>query len=560
MRIKRKTWLHSVSSELSLQRFSCAERLGLVTITLCGLLVRAALQHGRVFTGDEIGTLRYLKKSPGYILTHFTTHLSMNYFILAERFIASLCGVADWRLTLLPLAAAVAVIPLTAAVALKFTGSTRTALIAASLAAFNPYLIEWGPQIRSYSLLVAFSLLAINEFLRWYRRSDWWSGARCAGAVLLLLLAHLNGIYTVIFLVLLLAAETVSAGLAGGRKFLWDSRTLWVPLAGTAVVIAVAYVRLVPDIAKVNKDWSDTPPTSLAYLPQLFTWYTGSAGYFAFLIAVLLLIGVWSATQEQRQLLLLCAALVLPPVLMALQGVSHYPWAYARFFIFSVPLLLILMAEGIDWLARHVPVQRGVALAAWGLTALVLLCWATPIQQQFLVNRRWPYVSAAKFLHAELQQEDVIVAEWQMGFKMSQFFEHPEDRIMLPAKYINKVSAQLDTGIAGRVFYVTPSGPLKGRKAPVKRFERIEVTIYDGDTARALLQRWREDLLSRTAGRIAPGLQDDYEVIALLEERLHSSQSAEHWRLLAARCREQTEVAREVPRQLLKTVRPDIFR
>jgi hypothetical protein len=124
----------------------------------------AALQYGRVFLSDEIGTLRYLKESPIYILTHFSTWLSMNYFILVEKGVAWLCGAADWRLTLVPMAAAVAIIPLTASLALKLTGPTRTALIAASLAAFNPYLVAWGPVIRAYSLLVAFSFLAINEF------------------------------------------------------------------------------------------------------------------------------------------------------------------------------------------------------------------------------------------------------------------------------------------------------------------------------------------------------------------------------------------------------------
>ena len=87
----------------------------------------------------------------------------MNYFILAEKAVASPCGATDWRLTLVPLAAVVATIPLTASLALKFTRSTRTALIAASLTAFS-FLVMWGPVIRAYSLLLAFGLLAINEF------------------------------------------------------------------------------------------------------------------------------------------------------------------------------------------------------------------------------------------------------------------------------------------------------------------------------------------------------------------------------------------------------------
>jgi uncharacterized membrane protein len=237
-------------------------------------------------------------------------------------------------------------------------------LIAGALAAFNPFLNWWGPVIRSYSLLVAFSLLAINEFFHWYQQRNWWSGGRFAAAVLLLLLVHINGVYTVAFLILLLAIECVSNGWSGGRKFLWESRTLWIPLAGAAVLISVAYWRLLPDISKVARQWGTaSPPTSMGYLPQLFSTYMG-AGYFAFVVALLLLAGIWSGTQVQRPLLLLCLAIILGPVLMSLQGVSVSP-NEPRYLIFSVPLLLILLAEGIDWLARHVRMRRGAAVTAW---------------------------------------------------------------------------------------------------------------------------------------------------------------------------------------------------
>jgi 4-amino-4-deoxy-L-arabinose transferase-like glycosyltransferase len=201
-------------------------------ITIIALLIRAWFQHDRLFWGDEIGTLHYIETSPEYLLSHFAPHLTMNYFILAEKGIAWLCGATDWRLTLLPLAGAIATVPLTASLALKFTGSRRTALIAGGLAAFNPFLIYWGPQIRSYSLLVALSLLAINEFFHWYQQRNWWNGVRCGTAVLLLLLAHINGVYTVAFLILLVAIEIVSRGWSGGRKFLWESGLSGSPLVG----------------------------------------------------------------------------------------------------------------------------------------------------------------------------------------------------------------------------------------------------------------------------------------------------------------------------------------
>ena len=536
------------------------ERIALGVLCVCVLVLLAALQHGRAFWGDEIGTLVCLKRSSTYIVTHFEVWLSMNYFILVEKGVAWLCGAADWRLTLLPMAAAVAIIPLTASLALKLSGSTRTALIAASLAAFNPYLVMWGPVIRSYSLLVALSLLAINEFFRWARRRDWWSGVRCATAMLLLLLTHLNGVYTVAFLILLLIAESVSAGFSNGRKFLWEARTLWIPLAAVAIIVGAAYWRLLPDIAKVNREFgTETPPTSMGYIPQVFTTFMG-VGRAALLSLLLLIGGCWSAIREKRALLLLCGAIILAPILMSLQGVSVNTPAFARFLICSLPLLLILMAEGIDLLARHVRIRGGAAVVAWCLTTLVVLCWMPDIQFRFMAKNRWPYATVAKFLHSQMKKRDVIVAGWNLGFTLGQFFDRPQDQIMLPNDYVNRVANHLDAPAPGRVFYVTDLAILNGRKAQVRHFGGLEVTTYHGATARALLQQWSDDLISRTAGRVSAPLEGDYQLLALLDEQLSSGQSADRWRWLAERCRAQNPArAGEIPRHLEKATRAVIF-
>ena len=578
---QRRTWLDVVYSNLSSRHLSRGERLVLGVMCLCSLILFAALQHGRIFLGDEIGTLRYLKQTPTYILTHFRIWLTMNYFILFEKGVASLCGATDWRLTLLPIGAAIAVIPLTASLALKLTGSTRTALLAATLAAFNPYLVMLGPTIRAYSLLAAFSLLAINEFFHWNQWPGWRNGVRCAAAVLFLLLTHLQGIYIVAFLVLLLIVQSLS----GIRRFLWDSRTVLIPLGGVAIIVGLAYWRLLPDMARVNKEWGGgyTPPTSLGYIPRVFTMYMGNS-YAAFLSVLLLSAGCWSAARDKQPLLLLCGAIIVGPILMSLQGIAIDAGGFARYLIFSLPLLLIIIAEGVDWITRHIRV-RWAAIAAWGLTVLIVACWTPCIHAQFLHQTRWPFAEVAGFLRARMQKDDVIVAGWMVGFTLSQFFDHPEDRILLPNKYVSKVSNKLDAPASGRVFYVTgrtrllppftpaeaaemnrrfgcdqivigpsdDSGPgTSRREARIQDFGQIEVAVYRGDTARALLQEWREDLLRRTAGRIYPSFQGDYQLLALLEEQLPSGQLADHWRLLAERCRAEDPVMRGIPRHLQK--------
>jgi hypothetical protein len=148
-------------------------------------------------------------------------------------------------------------------------------------------------------------------------------------------------------------------------------------------------------MAKVNREWgTDTPPTSMAYLPQVFTTYMG-IGYVAWLSVFFLLAGCWSAVREKRALLLLCAAIILAPILMSLQGISVHTYDYARYLICSLPLLLIVMAAGIDWLARLVWMRGAAAITAWGLATLIVACWA-PYVGPLLNPQTAPFLSGRR--------------------------------------------------------------------------------------------------------------------------------------------------------------------
>jgi hypothetical protein len=87
----------------------------------------------------------------------------------------------------------------------------------------------------------------------------------------------------------------------------------------------------------------------------------------------------------------------------------------------------------------------------------------------------------------------------------------------------------------------------------------MEVTIYSGRTPRALLERWREDLLDRTAGRVVSSFESDYRLLALFEERLSPRESADHWRSLAESCRAQNPYLRDVPKHLQKAFRAVLY-
>jgi hypothetical protein len=94
----------------------------------------------------------------------------------------------------------------------------------------------------------------------------------------------------------------------------------------------------------------------------------------------------------------------------------------------------------------------GAAVVAWGLTAIVVFGWMPLVHAQFLAKEEWPYAQVATFLQTQMQKSDVIVAGQSIGLSLSQFFERPEDRIMLPDKYVSKVANNLDGPVRGAFF------------------------------------------------------------------------------------------------------------
>src|SRR4029077_5114566 len=154
----------------------------------------------------------------------------------------------------------------------------------------------------------------------------------------------------------------------------------------------------------------------------------------------------------------------------------------------------------------------------------------------------------------------VTVGGLILACTLGQFYDSPKDQIMLPNDYVNRVANHLDAPAPGRVFYVTGQAILNGRKAQVRHFGQLEVTTYRGATARALLQEWSDDLISRTRGVVSVPFETDYQLIALLEEQLSSEQSADHWRSLAERCRVLNPArSSEFPHFLEKVTRAVVF-
>jgi len=216
--------------------FSSKGKYLLLTITIAAALFRFVYQYDRAFEGDEIGTLIYIQKSIPYLLSHFETWLSINYFLVLEKIISSILGNGQFSLGLVPLIAGIFTIPATAFLAIRFT-SARVALMSALLVAVNPYLIKYSGMTRSYLLLVLLSLVLVILFLNWMSNRTLRNGVAFSTCAFFLILFHPNGAY-VLASVLTLAGMDMMVNF-NKRHVFNVLKTLVLPLFISMLLIAV---------------------------------------------------------------------------------------------------------------------------------------------------------------------------------------------------------------------------------------------------------------------------------------------------------------------------------
>lgn len=517
-----------IRAESSLSELDATERIVLVLTTVLGAALRLWYQHDRPYLGDEVGTLIYMRESPAHILSNFGTWLSMNYFILLEKGLAGAFGSSPWVLTALPLAASVCTIPLTVALALQFC-SRRAALIAGALAAMNGYLLEFSPVIRSYSLLVALALVSVILFFRWHSRPSAGRAVACASAATVLTLFHLVGVYVWAGLGLLAVASWVARARAGGSagRILVDVKTLGPALLGAGAVLVLAYARLYSGIRATNAEWTEPPPTSIDYLPHVFSSHF-AGGFLGLVAGLFLVLGTWTAIQEKQHLLVLWLLTAAPICLISWQGVAYPHWAYGRFLIFTLPFLLVLVAEGIDVVSRAFAEPRRAWLS-WGLALLVLCSWIPAVEARFARKSNMPWTQLARHLEG-LPSETVIVATAPRDSLHLQPFSMTSGRKTVAlAEFLQADQPPEPGGI--EIAYVNSYERIV-TEADSTQFGNLQLISYEGDTLRDLVNRLHADLVRTTREQTGAEFEAHYASLAESSAYLGLRNEAQKFRLL----------------------------
>ena len=490
-------YINSGNRKLS---FSKTEIFYLLLLIVGGTIARFFYHYNRPFVGDEVATLIQIKKSAAYILTQFEPWLTMNYFILSEKYLLKIACGNQLSLIILPEIAGIATIPLTA-ILTKMFASKKTALISATLIAFNPYLISFSGIIRSYSLLTALSLLTIILFFNWCTNRTFKNGIYLALASYVLMLSHLNGAYTLAYIFSLAGIELFYVLVKRDKN---NFLTLLIPMSISMAITLISYINIAEAIINWGIPWHNSPPTSISFIFFAFSSYFGD-GFYGWASAFLMFSAIFLTIRVQNNpLLILIPFIALSILLISIQGISHFPDAYTRFLIFLVPICVIFIAEGIAYLSAIIPVKNSIAITIF--TLLLVSTWVPNFIQGYRAKIDLPWGQVAAFIKNSSDGNTVLTNDWNSNLDLTPYFNDSR----YPRYELRKYSKEQHVQSANNIYFIIMGLHITS-DYPVYAFGDIQVIVYPMTNYKDQLILIQNDLQKRTSDLlVSPGLINVY--------------------------------------------------
>ncbi len=343
--------------------WSRGELLVVVGITV-GFAVAAAWTLGRQsLTGDEAATWAISGHGVGdllHVLGSSGGDRAAGLYYVALYAWTRVFGTSAAALRALSVAAAVATLPALHAVARRL--GRRIAFTADLLLAASPFFLTYARQARAYSLAVLLVVLAAWAILRALETDDardWRLFVVVAGLAL----------YTQWFSALVIAAFFVAAWMTTRPRL---SRRA---VAAAAVLLLIATPIVVLVVAGDTGGVGWIAPLSLAQLRDLARTLTSThavlgqlaiVGVAALGLGVAVRLSLWAAEGARSTAAAVAATwFVLPTALLVAVSLLK-PLLVSRYLLVALPGLVLLVACGLDALARHrLPLMlAGVALVS----------------------------------------------------------------------------------------------------------------------------------------------------------------------------------------------------
>lgn len=348
----------------------------LVGIVAIGVMLRVPLLNQSLWYDEIVPFGGYSLLGPGAVIGNYYSQANHVFSQLLIWCSTALLGADEFSMRLPALMASVLSIVAVWGAA-REASDDRTALFAAGTMAVMPLNALAGTDARGYAIAIAGAAVALWAAARARRTGSFAAWSLVAFAVALAAWAHMVAIVFALglgcaWLVELLRRRNAAAG-AG-----------IVALIGSAILTLVLYAPILPDIAALRRQFGAHdagvpsllgPETwhALLGLGGAWTWWAAMPG---FLLAGL---GFLSLGRHPALRPMIMAGLIGFPLAFALAAIGH-SWLYARFLLFVLPALALLMGVGCEALARR-RVELGVAaLCIFAVVAAAHLLTLPPRQ------------------------------------------------------------------------------------------------------------------------------------------------------------------------------------
>lgn len=426
---------------------------------LTGSIIRFLFAYILPFFGDECGTMLNLCYSTKDILTHFNGWLTMHWFIVIEKCIAKLFGESFFTMRFISFVTGTAIIVVTAIIYARIYPSPYYGLIVAVLVAINPQLIYFSANARVYALLVFWALLLWLMFLKWREKPTWTNSVLLSTACLIVSLLHLTATSLLVWLLVGIIVEIVRTyNDAEMYSRLWSGiKRLSVPLVISIIIIGIFDYQLQSNMKTYTDLYVVKGFTAPSYIPYIFKIYCGAGvndnWMIPFLCLFFLLIGLIRTLQKNRPVFFLGIFWFIIPVLFAsAMGFTFTDKDFARFHIFTLPLILIFIARGIDELLSMVGKSFRMGLIVL-LMAGFVCAWSPNIIQDFNKRNRLPYHKVFNYISGQLHPGDNIAAlDPFLYFSIQPYMNCSERRILRWSSITSPIIQDSETG---RLFLIS---------------------------------------------------------------------------------------------------------
>jgi hypothetical protein len=280
----------------------------------------------------------------------------------------------------------------------------------------------------------------------------------------------------------------------------------------------------------------------MAYIPYAFSSYFGN-GFYGWLSAILMGGAILLTFRAQKSSLILTLHILLPIVLISIQGLSHFPWAYARFLIFLVPICIIFIAEGIEHLWLFMPMRNSAIIAS--IVILVIITWFPNLEEGYNKKIDQPWKAVATYIETTPNANLILSNDWLDNLHLRPYFD---DTSYIQTQLTSYTEEQHAKVTGENVYFVVTNAEVSSNY-PVANFGDIQVIIYPKTTYTHQLEIIQDDLLKRVIEQeVSPELTEVYQNLWILNTKLNGN-PAENQKYfdLYMRCLQLTTRQRNIP-------------